>query len=68
MPDKKLIYERLYAVDGMLSVLYERLDGKIDISTTEMIWGIRDYLEHATEDVQALVNDLCKKQEVLSNE
>ena len=55
MPDKDLIYNRLYAVDGMLTSLYERLDGKTDISTVEMLWGFRDYLEHAIEDVQALI-------------
>lgn len=63
MPDKDLIYNRLYAVDGMLTSLYERLDGKTDISTVEMLWGIRDYLEHAIEDVQALVNAMESRKE-----
>ena len=58
MPDKETIYRRFYAIDGMLTALYERLDGTADISAVEMIWGIRDYLEHAIEDVQALVNAL----------
>lgn len=55
MPEKETIYNRLYAVDGMLTALYERLEGKTDVSTVEMVWGIRDYLEHTIEDVQALV-------------
>ncbi len=55
MPDKETIFNRLYAVDGMLTALYERLEGKADVSTVEMAWGIRDYLEHAIEDMQALV-------------
>ena len=55
MPDKELIYQRLYAIDGMLTALYERLDGSSDVSTVEMVWGIRDTFERATEDVQALV-------------
>jgi hypothetical protein len=55
MPDKEMIFNRLYAVDGMLTTLYERLEGKADVSTVEMVWGIRDYLEHSIEDVQALV-------------
>ena len=55
MPDKEMIFNRLYGVDGMLTTLYERLEGKTDVSTVEMVWGIRDYLEHAIEDVQALV-------------
>ena len=63
MPDKETIYRRFYAIDGMLTALYERLDGKADISAVEMIWGIRDYLEHAIEDVQALVNALEIKTE-----
>ena len=58
MPDKETIYRRFYAIDGMLTALYERLDGKADISAVEMIWGIRDYLEHTIEDVQALVKAL----------
>lgn len=58
MPDKELIYRRFYAIDGMLTTLYDRLDGTADVSAVEMVWGVRDYLEHAIEDVQALVNAL----------
>lgn len=58
MPDKEMIYLRFYAIDGMLTTLYDRLDGVADVSAVEMVWGIRDYLEHAIEDVQALVNAL----------
>ena len=58
MPDKEMIYQRFYAIDGMLTMLYDRLDGAADVSAVEMIWGIRDYLEHTIEDVQALVNAL----------
>lgn len=61
MPEKELIYQRLYAIDGMLTALYERLDGSADVSTVEMVWGIRDYLEHAIEDVQALVLAIERK-------
>ena len=58
MPDKEMIYRRFYAIDGMLTMLYDRLDGVADVSAVEMIWGIRDYLEHTIEDVQALVKAL----------
>jgi len=55
MPDKEMIFNRLYAVDGMLTALYDRSEGAADVSTVEMVWGIRDYLERTIEDVQALV-------------
>ena len=55
MPDKETIYRRFYAIDGMLTALNDRLDGSADVSAVEMVWGIRDYLERAIEDVQALV-------------
>ena len=58
MPDKETIYRRFYAIDGMLTTLYDRLDGSADVSAVEMVWGIRDYLEHTVEDVQALVKAL----------
>ena len=58
MPDKETIYRRFYAIDGMLTALNDRLDGSADVSAVEMVWGIRDYLEHTIEDVQALVNAL----------
>ena len=61
MPDKETIYRRFYAIDGMLTTLYDRLDGMADVSAVEMVWGIRDCLEQAIEDVQALVNALENK-------
>ncbi len=55
MPDKETIFQRLYAVEGMLDVLAERVKGSPDVSTAEMAWGVKDYMEHVREDVQALV-------------
>lgn len=68
MPDKELIYQRLYAIDGMLTALYERLDGSADVSAVEMVWGIRDYLEHTIEDVQALVKALDLSKNTIDRE
>lgn len=62
MPDREIIFQRLYSVEGMLSVLAERVKDSADVSTAEMAWGISDYMAHVREDVQALVYALEGRQ------
>jgi len=55
MPDKDVIFQRLYSIEGMLDVLVKRIEGIPDISAVEMAVGIADYMARTREDVQALV-------------
>ena len=55
MPDSDLIFQRLYSIEGMLAMLADRVKDSPDVSLAEMAWGVKDYMEHVREDVQALV-------------
>ena len=62
MPDKDLIFQRMYSVSSMLRALYDKLDQSEAGNTAEMAWGIWDYHAHVVEDVQALVYALEGRQ------
>ena len=55
MPDKELIFQRLYSIEAMLDVLAKHIEGMPDVSAVEMAVGIADYMAQTREDVQALV-------------
>ena len=63
MPDKEVIFQRLYSIEGMLDVLAKRIEGIPDVMAVEMAVGIADYMARTREDVQALVYALERRLE-----
>jgi hypothetical protein len=68
MPDKEIIFQRLYSIEAMLDVLAKRIEGIQDVSAVEMAVGIADYMAQTREDVQALVYALEQHRKTIDEE
>ena len=58
MPDKDVIFQRMYSIEAMLDILAARIKDIPDVSAAEMAVGVADYMARTREDVQALVYTL----------
>ena len=68
MPDKEIIFQRLYSIEAMLDVLAKRIEGIQDVSAVEMAVGIADYMAQTREDVQTLVYALEQHRKTIDEE